>query len=109
MGRAAAALVALICWLGLGVQFHATYANTGDVLATLWGLARWFTIITNLLVAVTMTRLALGGAVSPFLLGGATIAIILVGVVYMTLLRGLIELSGGAHLADTLLHKVSPV
>ena len=105
----AAAIVALICWAGLAIQFNATYAAQRDVVATAWILLRFFTVITNLAVAIVMTRVALGGKVSAFLLGGVTIAIILVGVVYMTLLRGLLELSGGALLADTLLHKASPI
>jgi len=105
----AAIVVALICWAGLAIQFNATHAAQGDVVATLWILLRFFTVITNLAVAIVMTRIALGGKVSAFLLGGITIAILLVGVVYMTLLRGLLELSGGALLADTLLHKVSPI
>ena len=107
--NAAALLVALICWAGLAIQFNATYAVQRDVADTLWILLRYFTILTNLMVAVVMTRVALGGKVSAFLLGGITIAILLVGIVYMTLLRGLLELSGAALLADMLLHKVSPV
>jgi hypothetical protein len=109
MPKAAAALVAIICWAGLAIQFSATYANHHDIIATLWILARFFTVITNLLVALTMTAVAIGRRVSPFVLGGLTLSILLVGVVYMTLLRGLMELSGGALLADMLLHKVSPV
>ncbi|MBV9528587.1 Pr6Pr family membrane protein [Sphingomonas sp.] len=109
MPRAGAAIVAIVCWAGLAIQFAATFANQHDVLATLWILLRFFTIITNLLVALTMTWVAIGGRASPILLGGLTLAIILVGVVYMLLLRGLLHLSGGALLADTLLHKVSPV
>ena len=105
----AAVAVALICWAGLAIQFNATYSAQRDAVATIWILLRFFTVITNLALAVIMTRVALGGKVSAFLLGGITIAIILVGVVYMTLLRGLLELSGGALLADTLLHKVSPI
>jgi hypothetical protein len=109
MLKVAAALVALICWAGLAIQFAATFGNQHDVAGTLWILLRFFTVITNLLLAVTMTLVALGRKISPFILGGVTLAILLVGVVYMTLLRGLIELSGGALLADALLHKVSPV
>jgi hypothetical protein len=109
MRNLAAALVALICWAGLAIQFSATYATQHDVGATLWILLRFFTILTNLAVAITMTAVTIGRKVSPFLLGGLTLAIVLVGIVYMTLLRGLIELSGGALLADTLLHKVSPI
>ena len=105
----AALAVALICWVGLAIQFAATYGARHDAVATIWILLRFFTVITNLALALIMTRVALGGKVSAFLLGGITIAIILVGVAYMTLLRGLLELSGGALLADTLLHKVSPI
>jgi len=109
MRNAAAALVAIICWAGLAIQFSATFANQHHVVPTLWVLLRFFTVITNLLVAVMMTLVAVGRKVSPFILGCITISILLVGVVYMTLLRGLVELSGGALLADLLLHKVSPV
>lgn len=109
MRNAAAALVALICWAGLAIQFAATYGNEGDIGTTLWILLRFFTVITNLAVAVVMTVVALGRRVSPLILGGLTVAILLVAAVYMLLLRGLIELSGGAVLADTLLHKVSPI
>ena len=77
--------------------------------ATLWVLARFFTILTNLLVAVTMTWVAIGRKVSPEVLGGLTLALLLVGVIYMTLLRGLMHLNGAALIADTLFHKVSPV
>ncbi|QIL01397.1 hypothetical protein G7078_00360 [Sphingomonas sinipercae] len=109
MARAAAALVAIVCWAGLAVQFAATYAGQRDIADTAWILLRFFTVLTNLAVAVSMTLVAIGRRVRPFMLGGVTIAIILVGTVYMLLLRGLVELSGGAVVADTLLHKVSPV
>ena len=106
---AAAALVAIIGWAGLAVQFAATFAGQHQIIPTLWILLRYFTVITNLAVALAMTWEAIGGRLSATLLGGLTLAILLVGVVYLTLLRGLIELSGGAVIADILLHKVSPV
>jgi len=109
MRNRAAALVAIVCWVGLAVQLAATYGVQHDVTATLWVLARFFTILTNLLVAVTMTWVAIGRKVSPEVLGGLTLALLLVGVIYMTLLRGLMHLNGAAHIADTLFHKVSPV
>lgn len=108
MHRIAAAAIALIAWVGLAVQFNATFAAQESLGATLWVLARFFTVLTNLIVAITFTMLALGWRVSRSTLGGVTLAIALVGVVYMLLLRGLLELSGGALLADTLLHKVVP-
>ena len=109
MPRAFAALIALIAWCGLAVQFDATLANTGSVASTVWILLRFFTVITNLLVALTMTGIAFGARVPSFWLGGLTLAILLVGLVYFTLLRGLVELSGGALLADALLHKATPL
>jgi hypothetical protein len=105
----AAAFVALLAWAGLAIQFNATLAATGSVAETLWILGRFFTILTNLLVALTFSVLAVGKTVSPFWLGGVTLAIVLVGIIYMLLLRGLLELSGGALLADAILHKVVPV
>lgn len=107
--RIAAAAVALAAWAGLAVQFDATFAGAGSVTATLWILLRFFTVITNLLVALSMSWLALGRRLSPFIIGGLTLAILLVGIVHALLLSGLLELSGGARLADTLLHKVTPV
>jgi hypothetical protein len=107
--RTAAALVALICWAALGLRFAVTYGHTADVLTTLWILARFFTITTNLAVAVVMTMVALGFRVSDFLLGGLTLAIVLVGVVYLVLLQKLYHLTGMALAADVLMHKVAPV
>lgn len=107
--RLAAALVALVCWAGLALNFSATYANKGDVLATLWRLGHFFTIISNLALAVAMTKLAIEGRVSPFLVSGLTLAMLLVGIVYVALLHGLHALGGAALWANDLLHYVSPV
>ena len=107
--RIAAALVAIVCWAGLAIQFSATYAAHPDIAATLWILARFFTVLTNLALAVVTTWIAVGGRPSAMLLGGLTLAILLVGVVYASLLAGLHELRGPALVADILLHKVSPI
>ena len=109
MRNAAAALVAIVCWAGLAVQFSATDNNHHHVLTALWGLARYFTILTNLMVAMTKTWVAIGRRASAEVLGGLTLSIILVGLVYLALLQGLHHLTGSAHIADILLHKVSPV
>ncbi|WP_246524682.1 Pr6Pr family membrane protein [Sphingobium phenoxybenzoativorans] len=107
--RLAAAGVAVIAWAGLSIQFAATFGQNGSAAQTLWILLRFFTVTTNLLVAILFTALAVGRAVSPRMITGVMLAIMLVGIVYMLLLRGLLELSGGALLADMLLHKVTPV
>ena len=109
MPRIGAALVAIVCWAGLAIQFSASYAHHVDAVSTLWALGRFFTVLTNLLLAVTMTWVAVGGKPSANFLGGVTLAILLVGIVYVALLQGLRVLTGAHLIADTLLHKVSPV
>ena len=110
-GRILASAIALIAWLGLAVQFSAVFEQTGLAAETLWVMLRYFTITTNLLAAVVMTGIALGKTAfaSPSFLGGLTMAMAFVGLIYVLFLRGLLELSGGARLADFLLHYVTPV
>lgn len=107
--RIAAAIVALVALAGLVVQFAATLDQTGSVAGTLWTLLRYFTVLTNLLVALAFGWAAIGGRPHPRRFAGVMLAILLVGIIYGLLLRGLLTLSGGALLADTLLHKVTPV
>ena len=112
MGRGAAGLVALVAWAGLAVQFGASLGKAGSAAGALWAMLRYFTIIANLLVAILFTRIAFRRRWTrraAMLVGGVTLAILLVGVVYGLLLRDLLELSGGAKLADLLLHSVTPV
>jgi hypothetical protein len=109
LGRIAAAIVALTAMAGLAMQFEATFAQNGSVGETLWVLLRFFTILTNGAVALTFAATALGRRVTPRWMGGVLLAILLVGIIYGLLLRGLVSLSGGALLADTLLHKVTPL
>jgi len=111
MARAAAAAIALVCWVGLVVQFNAIIDQGQSAAGALWIMIRYFTILTNLIVALVFTGLAFGKSTfgEPSLLGGTTMAIVLVGVVNHLLLRGLLELSGGAKLADTILHYVTPM
>lgn len=109
--RIAATAIALFGWAGLAVQFNAIMDQGMSAPATLWIMLRYFTILTNLIVVIVFTGVALGKSAfaRPSLLGGTTMAIVLVGVVYHLLLRGLLELSGGAKLADTILHYVIPI
>jgi hypothetical protein len=106
----AAAGIALVAWAGLAIQLSASVALTGGAAQALWVMARYFTVLTNLAAAITFSVVAVRPRWSPpGLIGGVTITILLVGVVYATLLAGLLDLSGGAKIADLLLHRVTPV
>jgi hypothetical protein len=56
--RAAAACIAAIAWAGLALQGVVVYQENSSVLLTLWILFAFFTITTNLLVAVVFTGIA---------------------------------------------------
>jgi hypothetical protein len=109
--RTAAALLAVITWAGLAVQFHATFALEGSLGSTLTVLLWYFTITTNLMVAVVFTAVAIGRDrfARPSLLGATTLYILLVGVIYGLLLHGLQELSGGSAIANIVLHMATPI
>jgi hypothetical protein len=107
--RIAAALIALAAWAGLGVQLQASIGLTGSASAAFWAMLRYFTVITNLIVALLFTGVAAGRLASSFVLGGVTLAALLVGIVFALLLNGLVELSGGAMLADVLRRRVTPL
>ncbi|WP_210241640.1 Pr6Pr family membrane protein [Mesorhizobium sp. B2-6-2] len=108
--RLVAALIALAAWAGIGVHFHALADGPASWPAVLWRLLGYFTITTNLLVAVVFTGVtAKARFATPWLLGATFLNIALVGVVYAVLLQGLQELTGGSQLANVLLHRVTPV
>ena len=109
--RIAAGFVSLVAWAGLAVQFAATLEQTGSLSRSLWTIMLYFTVLTNAVVAAVMTGIALGFRAfrSASLLGGSTLAIILVGVTYSLLLHGLLHLSGGAKLANVIMHYVVPI
>jgi hypothetical protein len=108
LGRSAAALVALTAAAGLGVQYFAVLAANGSMLANLWILARFFTILTNALVVGVFGWVALTGRPAPRIVAGTALSILLVGVVYGALLHGLNELTPAGNLANVLLHMVTP-
>ncbi|MGK6356239.1 Pr6Pr family membrane protein [Sphingomonas sp. DT-207] len=109
--RVCAGVIALAGWAGLAIQLDASLAKSGSLGASLWSMLRFFTVISNLILALFFTGIALGFArlMRPRAIGGMTLTMLLVGVVYHLLLRGLVELSAGAMLANVLLHKVTPL
>jgi hypothetical protein len=109
--RILAGVTALVAWAGLVIQFEASMQTTGTALGALVSMLRYFTVLANLTLAIVLTGVALGrrsyGA--PSLLGGAALSMLLVGIIYSLLLRDLVQLSGGAELANVLLHYTTPI
>jgi hypothetical protein len=110
-GRAFAAGIAAIAWIGLIVQCVTTYSETLSLTVALWTLVAYFTITTNLLVALVFTFIAIKGNLpgSDAMVAGTMVSIALVGVVNALLLWGALELSGGSALVDKLLHVATPI
>ena len=108
-GRTLAGGIAAAAWAGLLIQFAALH-RANSVILSLWIMFGFFTILTNLLVAVVFSCLAAnrGPLRSASVVAGTMLSILLVGVVNALLLWGALELSGGSRLVDRLLHVVTP-
>lgn len=110
--RNALAWVTAICgWANLGIQL-AIMLEAMAVGPALWRFLGFFTILTNLLVAVMATRLALGrksGLSGPAARMAITAAMLLVGIAYWFLLAPLWTPTGWQLVADIGLHTVQPV
>jgi hypothetical protein len=116
--RRCAALIAGLGWFGLGVQL---YFNIQDALVKNLPVAghlidyfSFFTIETNLLVALMLTiscarPQAEQFLTSPSVRSALVVYIIIVGVVYAVLLRNLWHPHGVRLLADIVLHDAIPV
>lgn len=109
--RLFAAGVAVITWAALILQGALTFTQSSSLLEALWILAAYFTILTNLIVAVVFTAVASNRTAlrESWIIAGTMLAILLVGIIYGLLLHGTMELSGGSVLANALLHMVTPI
>ncbi|WP_029276857.1 Pr6Pr family membrane protein [Pedobacter borealis] len=111
------AIAALIIWFSICLQFSvslklADYNYTN----TIKEFFSYFTVTTNIIVAVCFTTLwlfrksVLGNFFAkPTTLTAITVYIVVVGLIYNITLRGLASPVGWARLADELLHVVSPL
>jgi hypothetical protein len=110
-GRVFAACIAATAWLGLLVQVWVSSTEMASVALALWEILAFFTISTNLLVAVVFTCVAIDRTAlrADWILAGTMLSIVLVGVVNALLLWGALELSGGSALVDKLLHVAVPI
>jgi hypothetical protein len=110
--RLSAALIALVAIASI-VGFYAYSLDTGRYGSppeAVWGMARFFTILTHILLAITFAAAALrrDGVSAPWI-AALTLAVVLVGTVYHTLLRGIVVFEGYGLWADHGLHSVVPV
>ncbi len=95
----------------LALQFAASLPeNNGSPLATAWSMARFFTILTNGIVAATYLRIGLTGRwVSASWLTGVTLWIAVVGLVYHALLAATHNPVGLGAISNVGLHTVVPL
>jgi hypothetical protein len=115
-GQKYATCAAAVAWFGLGLQLYVTLwmaAGRGRSLFVAAGeYFSYFTILTNLLVAVALTLHRQGAHprffARPSVLGGLGVAIVLVAVAYNLLLRQRWHPQGLARVADETLHVVTP-
>ena len=112
---AVVATFAVVFQLVLVLQGGRVLEETGQpppVGTRLWHFIAYFTIQSNILVAVTTAQLsrdpARDGSTWRILRLAAVIGIAITGVVHFTLLRPLLNLDGTDYVADKLLHMVVP-
>ena len=114
------AVVAIIAWTALILQFYLILQTTGttgfSILKTVTNFFSYFTILSNLLVAVCLTTSLLSptSGVGSFFLKvcvqtAIAVYIFIVGLVYNTVLRGITNPTGLDWIVDNLLHVVVPV
>ena len=111
LARVTAVAVALVAWAGLILQYWILADALGPGLAS-WRFVGFFTILTNVGIALVATAAGLGKdgrlAGPRARLMGLT-AIVTVGVVYSLLLRSLWNPARLQKVADMALHDVTPV
>ena len=110
VARSAALVVSASAFGALSIRVVASLEQfQGDVGATLWHLAGFFTVLTNLLVALHFFAIAAGWRVPGARVAGLVLWIGLVGIVYHLLLAQLWSPEGLAWWADQGLHTLVPV
>ncbi|MGB0499526.1 MAG: Pr6Pr family membrane protein [Rubricella sp.] len=103
-------IIAVIAWAALAWQFRLNWLETGDAAAAAWDMARYFTVLTNLLVAIVFTRAALTRRKpSAGLSAAVTIYIAVVGGVYHGLLARNLPVSDPEFWSDHGFHTLVPI
>ncbi|MGA3227297.1 MAG: Pr6Pr family membrane protein [Acidobacteriaceae bacterium] len=118
--RIYAAVGALLGWFALALQLYLMLIQSSPSGAAMLGAVitfiSFFTILTNLLVALVFTAIAVRPQTawgqwlySPSVQAGTAVYIAIVGITYQLLLRQLWNPQGAQWLADVLLHSIIPV
>lgn len=112
MRRVAAGLSALTAWAALALQFGLTarlMAGAG-LAAMIWRYLGFFTILTNLGVAIVASAMVLNAAwAGPRVRLATAASIAFVGIVYSVALRATWSPTGWQAVADHALHDATPV
>ena len=100
--RMAALLIFATAMISLRAQFDVSQALMGQasVADTLWRMAGYFTILTNVLVAIVMAALAWNWRIPAQIAAGVLLPILLVFLIYHLLLARLWHPQGMAWWAD---------
>jgi len=111
IGRAVAALIAALGWLALAIQLHILICSAPTITAAVVKFLGYFTILTNILIAVSMTACARrsGFFARPAVSAALATYIATVLLVYEVLLRSLWQPTGLQFVADILLHDIVPI
>jgi hypothetical protein len=105
---ASAGVAALL--LQFGLMFNSMSAQGYDPLAIAWRYFGYFTILTNILIAVIWTGAALQpDALRPRLEGAGAVAIVMVGIIYHLLLANRWSPQGLQLAADFIHHSFTPI
>jgi len=112
-----AAISAVTGWFALLLQLYLIIINrTASVPETIVRYFSYFTILTNIVVAISFTAVYIKGIAAtgsfitkPKTLTATTVYITIVGLIYNLILRFQWAPQGWAKLADELLHSVIPV
>jgi hypothetical protein len=112
--RITAAFLALLGWAALALQLYLLVADAVDrglgLTPVLISFFSFFTILSNLLVALVLTRIARAPTWPSFNLQAASaVYIAFVGLAYSVLLRHIWDPQGLQKLADVLLHDAIPL
>ena len=109
--RSLALLIALVAAVAVAAQFlvASRLPELGSLIAVLWRMAGYFTILTNLAIFLHFAAVAAGGRMPPGRAGGLVLWIGMTGIVYHAVLSGLWAPQGLAWWADQGLHSATPL